>query len=96
MRYREVKIDGKVLSGEGKIAAELASRGLYWLIDSEVEDAEIEICGGTVIWHSGEFLSGRWHYGIFKGGDFHGVWENGIFERGNMSGRWVSGIDLRA
>lgn len=94
MRYREIKIDGRKLSGEYEAACALSAAGLNWLVDSEVEDAVIEVLNGTVIWHGGDFLSGYWRYGIFKAGSFHGVWEGGIFEGGEFSGRWLDGIKL--
>ena len=66
----------------------------YWLIDSEIENATIEIKNDTIIWHNGCFYSGYWHYGIFKEGVFYGVWENGIWENGKFEGKWISGIKL--
>lgn len=73
----------------------LLKEGFYWLIDSEVSDAIIEIKNNTIIWHNGDYLSGNWHYGIFKNGNFYGNWENGIFENGNFNGKWNSGINLK-
>ena len=61
-------------------------------MDSEVNKAIIEIQNNTVIWHEGIYMSGNWHYGIFKNGGFYGTWENGIWEDGYFNGEWVSGI----
>lgn len=72
----------------------LKDEKFYWLIDSEVSDAIIEIDNDTILWHSGNFMVGIWKYGIFKNGGFYGIWENGIFENGYFKGEWVSGIDL--
>ena len=66
----------------------------YWIIDSEIENAKLEIKNKTLIWNDGNFYNGNWYYGIFKQGDFYGVWENGIWENGNFYGKWESGINL--
>lgn len=89
MRYLELKCDGKIYTSESKINEILTNHKLYWLIDSEVEKAAIEIKKNTLIWHSGSFYSGYWFYGIFKSGDFYGIWQNGIFEGGNFKGKWM-------
>lgn len=94
MRYLELLVDGKTHTSEHQIDKILKEKGLFWLIDSEIEKAKLEIKKNTVIWHSGSFYSGDWHYGIFKNGEFYGNWENGIFENGNFGGKWHSGINL--
>lgn len=86
MRYSELIIDGKSIKNEKKIDQILESKKFYWLIDSEIEGAKIEIKKDTIIWHEGYFF-GNWHFGIFKNGDFHGNWINGIFEGGNFQGK---------
>jgi hypothetical protein len=93
MRYIELLMDGKSIKGEKKIDNILKSQKFYWLIDSEIENAIIEIKNGTIIWHDGDFYSGKWIYGIFKKGNFYGIWINGIFENGNFKGKWNSGIN---
>jgi hypothetical protein len=92
MRFKELRVDGKVLTRPTEISAKLRDSDLNWLINSEIEDAVVEIKNNTVIWESGDFISGNWHYGIFKSGNFYGTFENGIFEGGNFEGRFVSGI----
>jgi hypothetical protein len=94
MKWNELKIGNKIYTTPSKINEILKSEKFYWLIDSEVEGASIEIVNNTVIWNSGDYISGRWHYGIFKDGNFYGVWENGIWEGGNFGGKWLSGINL--
>lgn len=89
MRYIELKHDGVVYTGESKINDILKKQRFFWLMDSEIENAVIEIRKNTLIWHDGQFYSGHWHYGIFKGGDFRGSWENGIFEGGNFEGKYT-------
>ncbi len=93
MRYKDLTHGGKVFTKSNHIDFILKNLNLYWLIDSEIENASIEIQRGTIIWKSGDFYSGNWKYGIFKSGNFHGIWENGIFEGGNFKGIWKSGIN---
>lgn len=94
MRYLELISNGKGYTGTRQINEILEKENFHWLIDSEIEGAKIEIKNSTLIWHDGDYLSGNWHYGIFKGGNFWGKWENGIFENGNFKGKWQSGIKL--
>jgi hypothetical protein len=94
MNFLELKYKDKTYTNQIDILFILKSENFYWLVDSEVSNAIIEIKKKTIIWHSGSFLVGNWYYGIFKGGDFFGTWENGIFESGNFKGRWLSGVDL--
>lgn len=89
MRYLELKHDGVVYTVESRINDILKKQRFFWLIDSEIENAVIEIRKNTLIWHDGQFYSGHWHYGIFKKGDFRGSWENGIFEGGNFEGKYA-------
>lgn len=92
MRYIELIIDNKSIKSENKITQILKSKKLYWFIDSEIENCIFEIKKDTIIWHSGNFYSGNWEYGIFKNGDFYGNFKNGIWEGGNFKGKWISGI----
>ena len=91
---KELMFNNKKYYNKKEINNILRKQKFYWLIDSETENAIIEIKNNTLIWHDGDYLSGNWHYGIFKGGNFYGNWENGIFEGGNFVGNWVSGINL--
>lgn len=93
MRFLELQYNGEVITQNNIILKILEKEQLQWLIDSEVEQAKIEIKNKTLIWHDGYFF-GNWHYGIFKGGEFHGNFENGIVEGGNFKGKFVSGILL--
>ena len=92
MKFKEVVYNGTPVTEEHKIVKILQKEGFYWLIDSETEDACIEIIHNTIIWNSGNFYSGNWHYGIWKDGNFYGRWENGIFENGTFKGKFISGI----
>ena len=94
MRFNELIYNGTKVVNQNKILNILEQNNLHWLIDSEIEDAQIEIKNNTLIWHDGSYSSGNWYYGIFKSGDFHGTFENGILEGGNFKGKFISGINL--
>lgn len=90
----ELKYNDKSITTKSEILKKLQEEELYWLIDSEVESAIVEIKKHTVIWHEGIFKFGNWKYGIFKNGGFYGIWENGIWEDGVFKGTWKSGVKL--
>jgi hypothetical protein len=94
MRYSELKYNNKIYTNLSKINNILIKEKFFWLIDSEIENAKIEIKNNTLIWNDGNFYVGEWHYGIFKNGSFYGDWENGIWENGDFFGKWISGINL--
>jgi len=92
MRFKQFKIGDTVVNDPIKMNEILTKNDLHWLIDSEIEDADIEIKNKTLIWNNGSYNAGHWHYGIWKYGQFNGVWENGIWEKGHFGGEWKSGI----
>ena len=94
MEILELIYKEKTYKNINEINKILRHEKLYWLIDSELESAKIEIKNSTVIWNEGIFISGNWQYGIFKNGGFYGNWKNGIFEGGFFGGNWQSGINL--
>ena len=74
----ELRYNEKSYTNKKQILQILESEKFYWLIDSEVDGAIIEIKNNTLIWHEGIYITGNWKYGIFKNGGFYGKWENGI------------------
>jgi hypothetical protein len=94
MRFSSLVYNNSKIVNQNSILDILEKEKFHWLIDSEVENAEIEINKETLIWYDGSYYSGNWHYGIFKGGDFYGRFENGIIEGGNFKGKFISGIRL--
>ncbi len=94
MRFKELVYQDRKITDQKQIIDILEKNNFHWLIDSEFEDAKIEIRNNTLIWHGGIFYSGDWHYGIFRDGDFYGDFENGIFEGGNLYGKFISGLNL--
>lgn len=94
MRYCKLIHGDKEYTNQSQINEILQKNNFYWMIDSEIEDAVLEIKKNTIIWHEGNYYSGNWFYGIFKNGEFYGNWEDGIFENGNFKGKWQNGINL--
>lgn len=99
-KYSIVKINDKEFTNQQEINSLLYDKKLYWLLDSEIEEANIEIKRNKVIWkdgnwyngiwkgaiwENGNFYYGQWNNGIFKNGTFHnGVFKDGIFENGEL------------
>lgn len=94
MRFIELKYRNKAYTNQSEIIDILKNQKFYWLIDSEVENAQLELKNDTIIWNGGNFYNGDWYYGIFRNGKFYGNWENGIWENGEFLGKWLSGINL--
>lgn len=94
MKYKSLTIDETDYTNQNDIVKVLKNYNFHWVIDSEFENAVIEIKNNTLVWISGDWLHGKWEYGIFKGGKFHGTWINGIFVDGEFKGKWESGIDV--
>jgi hypothetical protein len=94
MKFVQLKYKDKTYKSQKEINQILKDLKFYWLIDSELENADIEIEKNTLIWNNGDFFSGNWEYGIFKDGKFYGNWKNGIWENGNFAGKWQSGIKM--
>ena len=53
---KELKFNNKVFTHPKEILEILESEKFYWLIDSTISDAIIEIKNNTLIWHDGNFL----------------------------------------
>ena len=94
MRFKGLTIGDKTITNQTRILDVLEKSGFNWLVDSEIENADIEIKKNTIIWHGGDFYSGKWNYSIFKSGNFYGIFENGIFEGGNFKGKFLSGVKV--
>ena len=92
MRFREFRIGNRLLIDPKEINDALIKNDISWLIDSEIEDASVEIRNNTLIWNNGVYRTGDWYYGLWKDGYFYGTWENGIWENGVFNGKWISGV----
>lgn len=93
MEIKKLIYKDKPIIKKSEILKKLKELQFYWLIDSEIESAVIEIKKDTIIWHEGTYRYGNWKYGIFKNGGFYGTWENGIWENGTFKGIWKSGVN---
>ena len=96
MRFKQFKIGERSITNTIEINKILDANDLNWLIDSEIENADVEIKNKTLIWNNGMYYAGQWCYGIWKNGYFYGIWENGIWENGSFEGKWKSGIKVPA
>ena len=92
MRFSELIYKDQKITNQNTILNILENNQFHWLIDSEIENAKIEIRNNTLIWYDGSYYSGNWYYGILKGGEFYGTFENGIIEGGIFKGEFISGI----
>ena len=93
MKYEILKIGDKTFKNQNDIEEKLKNLKFHWIVDSEFENADIEIKHNTIVWNNGTWTHGTWEFGIFLNGEFYGTWENGIFEDGEFKGKWESGID---
>jgi len=87
-RYKELKIDGKIITKDIEIESILINNNFNWILDAEIGNARLEITKNTLVWNSGTWYNGDWYYGVFRNGEFksgtfiNGVWYNGIFRNG--------------
>lgn len=96
MRFTSFKYESELITSEKKITQILKENDMNWILESEFDNADIEIQNKTLIWNSGIWYWGNWHFGIWKSGDWvDGTFENGIWESGNfIGGKLLSGIWL--
>lgn len=96
MKYKSLIYNGQKYTNQSNIDKILSNNNLHWLIDAEIEDAEIEVKNNTLIWYDGTWYFGYWYFGIWKDGIWKdGTFENGIFEKGTFEGgTFKSGIDV--
>ena len=57
MRYLELRHTGKTITNERELNQIPQSNQFYWLIDSEFENAILDLKKETIILHSGDFYS---------------------------------------
>ncbi len=94
MKFKSFKFNGVVVDKKSKISKILEELQMFWLIESEFENADVEIKNNTLIWNNGDWHWGNWQYGIWLNGTWHdGIWESGIWESGTFkNGKFLSGI----
>jgi hypothetical protein len=87
-RYKELKIEGKIITDKIEIESFLIENNFNWIIDAEISNARLEITKNTLVWNAGTWYNGDWQYGVFRNGEFkygtfmNGVWYNGVFQDG--------------
>lgn len=92
-RFLQLSINGEVIKGTQAIQKALLTTPYYWLLECELENVEIEIDNGILIWVSGIMYWGDWKWGVWKSGDFRsGTWNGGIFCNGTFKGDWIRGM----
>ena len=88
-RYKELKIENKVITDKNEIEKILIEKNFNWILDAEIENSRLEITKDTLIWNSGIWYNGDWEYGVFRHGEWkYGVWKNGVW----YNGVWQDGI----
>lgn len=94
MRFKSLKYRGKDIEDQPTIERSLINTGNAWLLDCEIEEAELEIFKNKLKWKSGRFYNGVWVEGDWMDGDwFHGLWLNGHWFEGHWrNGTWTDGI----
>ena len=68
MKYKSLKFNNEIIVNQKHIEKILLEHNFYWLVESEFENAELEIVKKTIIWHNGIWYNGNWVYGIWKNG----------------------------
>jgi len=94
MRYKSLTYKGETYTEQYKIDDILISENFSWILDAEIENADIEISKETLIWNNGLWYNGAWTYGVFRNGEWrYGVWKGGVWYNGTWkNGRFESGI----
>lgn len=89
-----LKYMGKTYTDFRKIKSIVHEANCGWILDCEMESADLEINKNTIIFNDGIFYNGDFEYGIFRGGEFRGgKFINGIFDGGKFTGgKFISGI----
>lgn len=83
-RFKYLIHKGKKIELDYLIKEILVSTGHNWLMDTEFEEAEIEIKDNMLTW-----ITGKWYNGVW----LNGVWLNGEWFGGEwLQGRWKNGI----
>lgn len=88
-KYKELIYKGKVYTENYQIEEILVKENLSWFIDSETENARIEISDSVLIFNGGVWYTGVWYFGAWRAGEWKfGSWENGVW----FNGTWQDGI----
>jgi hypothetical protein len=89
MRFKNLKYKNRNLTENKSIERVLIETGYAWLLDCEIEEANLEISKGRLKWLDGIFYTGIWVEGEWHKGEwFYGQWLNGRW----LEGIWYNGI----
>lgn len=93
-RYKYFKYKDKKYTNVNEIEKILSDNNFHWLLNSEFENAEIELINNTIIWKNGTMYYTQTPFIIWEDGTWKdGIFENGIFENGDFeNGKFISGI----
>ncbi len=92
-RFISLSVDGQTITSNSLIERWLSTSPYYWMLECEVDGAQLEVKDNILVWKSGTFYWGEWQWGIFKSGEFRsGSWLGGIFFDGIFKGNWHRGV----
>lgn len=92
-RFKQLKIDDKILTISKEIEQFLYESNFSWLLVCELDNVDIEIKDNILYWHSGILYWGIWEWGVFLNGEFRsGKWLGGILINGIILADWHRGV----
>ena len=59
-----------------------------WLKRAIVQDEDVEIVDGGVVWERGVWEGGTWKGGVWE----DGIWEHGVWEHGTWKGGYIKSL----
>lgn len=92
-RFKSLELESGKMTSNKLIEEYLFQSPFAWLLECEIENAEIKIKDEILHWKSGLFYWGHWQWGVFESGEFRsGEWNGGIFLKGIFKGNWHLGV----
>ena len=91
LRIKSLIVNNKKIKNQN-VTNILSGLGFNWLLESEFDNAELEIKNNTLIWKNGIYYYGNWFYGIFLNGTFYGNFLSGVFKKGIFKGKRLGGV----
>lgn len=92
-RFISLSIGDRTITSSVLIEQWLSTSPYYWMLECELDGAQLEVVDNILVWKSGIFYWGEWHWGVWKSGEFRsGNWLGGIFYDGSFRGTWHRGV----
>lgn len=92
-RFKSLELESGKITSNKLIEEFLFQSEFAWLLECELDEAEIKIQDQMLFWKSGLFYWGHWKWGVFESGEFRsGDWKGGIFLNGIFKGDWYLGV----